>query len=659
VLAEYRRRKLELAELIRTVMRLGEQRRDQARVASARELLARLAEDRFQLAVVGQFSRGKSTLINAILGHSYLPTGGLPMTSVVTTVGYGSRPQATVRRTEDAFPIRAPVDDLERFVAQASAEREELGVAWVDIEVPAEILRLGFCFVDTPGVGSAIAANTATTRRFLPEADAVIFVTSFDAPLGEAEVGFLDEVRRHVERLFLVVNKLDLVSEAEAEEVLAFIRDQAFDLTGGQPRTFAVSARGALEAKVRGDAERLAGSGLPQLERTLVGFLTSEKSRSFLLRMCDRAERLMAHQRLDVELGRRVRSDAGGDAAAWVQRLENRVAELADEQRAVAAELVERIRSAFPAALADRSRAWPRELGSLLHGALEQEWPAAAGPTARERIDQARSRLEQSAQALVEAWLRRQLPAVRSLLVGFAEEHITRMAALKESVERAAAEAFELPFPQPRHEPSSWSSAELPQLAVGRVALTVAPRLPWRLSVMPGSRAEQEGRRLLAEGLAGAAVTAVDGARAAVAEAASRWAEDLGAGMERTILEVATRVRSRLENPVTDRDVRAITDIQQRLASFHANVATWDVAAAAADAETAEPMQARAVAAATAALRRCAAVSSARSYDPSPSSTWRMRNMSWPHGGTAGPSTCVAAAFARPTPGSTLRSPPT
>ncbi len=422
VLSEYRRRKLDLAEVIRMAMDLAEQRHDSERTAGARELLARLAEDRFQLAVVGQFSRGKSTLINAILGRSYLPTGALPMTSVVTTVGYGSRPRATVRRTEAAFPIETSIDDLERFVAQASAEREELGVASVEIQVPAEVLRLGFSFVDTPGVGSAIAANTATARRFLPEADAVIFVTSFDAPLGEPEVEFLNEVRRRIKRLFLVVNKLDLVSAAEAEEVMRFVRDRVLDQIGGESRTFALSARGALEAKLHGDAERLTASGLPQLEQTLVRFLTTEKSRSFLLRMCDRAERLLAHQQLDVELGRLARSDAGH--AARVRRFEDR------------------------------------------------------------------------GQDLIEAWLRRQLPAVRSLLVGIAEEHIARLAALKGSVQPAAAEAFGLPFPQPQQEPTEWSSAALPQLAVGRLPLAIPLQLPWRLFVMPGSRLEQEGYRL-------------------------------------------------------------------------------------------------------------------------------------------------------------------
>ena len=81
-LGEYRRRKLELAELTRGAMNLASELRDERRQASARELLVRLAEDCFQLAVVGQFSRGKSTLMNAILGRAYLPTGALPMTSV-------------------------------------------------------------------------------------------------------------------------------------------------------------------------------------------------------------------------------------------------------------------------------------------------------------------------------------------------------------------------------------------------------------------------------------------------------------------------------------------------------------------------------------------------------------------------------------------------
>lgn len=184
-LKEYQRRRLELGDILRAALDIAHGRRDPEPDKDARQLLARLAEDRFQLAVVGQFSRGKSTLMNAILGADYLPTGALPMTSVITTIRYGSRPRAMVRRRSSGLPVEASLPEVARFVAQSSAERSELQVTSVDIEVPAEVLRLGFTFVDTPGVGSAIEINTATTKRFLPRADAVIFVTGFDTPLRE------------------------------------------------------------------------------------------------------------------------------------------------------------------------------------------------------------------------------------------------------------------------------------------------------------------------------------------------------------------------------------------------------------------------------------------------------------------------------------------
>ena len=88
-LEEYARLKLELAGTIRTLLHLAERRKDELSIAECRRLLARLAEDRFNLAFLGQFSRGKSSLMNALLGSEKLPTGLLPITSVITTVAYG------------------------------------------------------------------------------------------------------------------------------------------------------------------------------------------------------------------------------------------------------------------------------------------------------------------------------------------------------------------------------------------------------------------------------------------------------------------------------------------------------------------------------------------------------------------------------------------
>lgn len=178
------------------------------------------------------------------------------MTSVITTVRFGSRPRAIVHRRTSSLPIEVPLAEVARFVAQTSARRAELQVVSVQVEIPAEILRLGFEFVDTPGVGSAIEINTATTRQFLPEADAVIFVTGFDSPLTDAEAGFLTDAASHAGRLFLVLNKRDLVSGCDAAEAAEFVRRRVRDDLGiGEPRLFGLSALEALEAVVQGEGE--------------------------------------------------------------------------------------------------------------------------------------------------------------------------------------------------------------------------------------------------------------------------------------------------------------------------------------------------------------------------------------------------------------------
>jgi predicted GTPase len=97
-LRTYADRRLELGDMIRAALHLARGSGDEQAENRARDLLARLAAGTFQLAVMGQFSRGKTTLMNALLGSPYLPMGALPMTSVITRVRYGSHPKAIVRR---------------------------------------------------------------------------------------------------------------------------------------------------------------------------------------------------------------------------------------------------------------------------------------------------------------------------------------------------------------------------------------------------------------------------------------------------------------------------------------------------------------------------------------------------------------------------------
>ncbi len=294
-LRDYDRLKLELGVALQTALRVISEQNQPEEHHKCRELVTRLAEDRFVLAVVGQFNRGKSSLMNAILGLDRLPVGIVPLTSVITKVAYGN-PERVIIEFEGSF-LRSEVriDQLAEYVTEAGNPGNQKRITAAEVQLPSEFLRRGLFFVDTPGVGSAIAANTATTEQFLPQADAVIFVTSFDSPLGRDEVEFLQRVRDHVRKIFLVVNKADLVPQEQRGQVLSFVRQQIERETVlHEPRLLAVSALVGLEAKLAGSPEGLAGSGLPALEEELFQFLTTEKATEFLLRLCERALSLLA-----------------------------------------------------------------------------------------------------------------------------------------------------------------------------------------------------------------------------------------------------------------------------------------------------------------------------------------------------------------------------
>ena len=214
-LRDYTAAKQQVAELVRrskqTLHDLGI--RDGEELCQA--LLVKLAEDRFNLVVVGQFKRGKSSLMNAVVGRALLPTGLLPLTSAITALCYGPSERAILRRKGWTLQPEIPLGELEQYVTERGNPGNEKGLIEARVELPLPFLRGGLYFIDTPGIGSARQENTATTYEFLPEADAIVFVTSVEAPLSEAEQGFLQDISRYARKLFVVVNKVDLVADGD------------------------------------------------------------------------------------------------------------------------------------------------------------------------------------------------------------------------------------------------------------------------------------------------------------------------------------------------------------------------------------------------------------------------------------------------------------
>jgi hypothetical protein len=189
--------------------------------ADARALAERVAEGRFFVACVGQFKRGKSTLLNALVGEPVLPTGIIPVTAVPTVLRYGEQPSARIRSANGDWTTIA-LKELAEYVSEERNPENTKAVAGVEVFLPSPLLASGMCFVDTPGLGSVFAGNTAATRDFIPHIDAALVIIGADPPISGEELGIVETVARQVDQLLFVLNKADRASERERAESGAF-----------------------------------------------------------------------------------------------------------------------------------------------------------------------------------------------------------------------------------------------------------------------------------------------------------------------------------------------------------------------------------------------------------------------------------------------------
>jgi GTP-binding protein EngB required for normal cell division len=285
-----------------TVARLSTEAGASHLAAEARALAERVREGLFFVACVGQFKRGKSTLLNAIVSQPVLPVGVVPVTAVVTVVRYGEAPLARVRFAAGGWR-EIGTSDLAEYVTEEHNPENRKGVAGVEVFVPSELLRSGMCLVDTPGVGSVFIGNTEATRAFVPHLDAALVVLGADPPISADELVLIKEIARQCDAVLFVLNKADKLSEMEREEADTFTRRVLRDRASLDAiRLFEVSA-----------VERLADQGPSRAWPGLIDALGSlaRQSGSDLVQAAEKRELVLLadrlHHYLDEQRGALVR----------------------------------------------------------------------------------------------------------------------------------------------------------------------------------------------------------------------------------------------------------------------------------------------------------------------------------------------------------------
>lgn len=292
----------------------------------------KLDSDSFNLVVLGQYKRGKTTFINALLGAEILPTAIVPLTSIITRVSYGEKAGAQVRFI-DGTTMQIPLDNLRKYVTETENPRNFKGVNMVEVNYPSEYLSQGVSLIDTPGIGSVFTHNTDIAYDFIPMADAAIFVLSADPPISREEHQFLTDILKYVRKLFFVQNKIDVVTEDDREQSLAFSKQVIEQETGLRDiHIYPLSAKLALDGLMNGIPAQIDASRLIEFKTELEKFLVEGRQATLLSAVAHIALQYVGEAEMKCELERLALEMPAADAEAKLAKLKDYFAGLRQDR---------------------------------------------------------------------------------------------------------------------------------------------------------------------------------------------------------------------------------------------------------------------------------------------------------------------------------------
>ncbi len=416
-------------------------------------LVDRLIEERFHLAVLGQFKRGKSTLLNALLGDEVLPSAVLPLTAIPTYLLWAEELRVCIkyidgRRDEEKIfsNVREMNAFLREYVTEEGNPRNKKGVACTEVYYPSPLLKRGVVLIDTPGIGSTLRHNTQVTHNILTECDAALFVISADPPVTELELEFLKLVKNKIKQLFFIINKIDYLNEQEKDSVLAFFKGILVeDVNIDNPQILCVSARRGLEAKLSKDTEKWKKSGMHHVSDNLVDFLSKEKAKAHQKAVANRGYDIISDVIMRLNINIKSLEMSLTELDKRIKAFEEKLREIKGE-KSIIADMLEGDKKRTKKYLTDeadklRLRA-ERQIKELICAYIEELFPA---------IDEGKiqGKLDDFIPTFFEKELSEMAQKFNTRVGEVLSKYQDRVDELIEAIRKTAAELFKIPYYAP------------------------------------------------------------------------------------------------------------------------------------------------------------------------------------------------------------------
>jgi hypothetical protein len=277
-----------------------------------------LESTEFTVGIFGLIKRGKSTLLNGLIGREVSSMHVTPETAVPVYVSYGDAPAAVVHFA-DGTVKHVAVEDVHTYTSQKANPNNEQGVTFVEQQVPVGFLRNGTRLIDTPGLDDA-EADEVYTERTLQELDVVdAGVVLFLSPptVGATELGFLEKVvARDLKKTFLVCNMYPqhFHDPETRTAVLDYVGARIVEASkkakrSGEVRVYPVCALEAWNARQTDDIDLWKRSGADRLLRDIENYLADSAGQQVLSAAADRIVKATDMARAEVQVRQQLLSD--------------------------------------------------------------------------------------------------------------------------------------------------------------------------------------------------------------------------------------------------------------------------------------------------------------------------------------------------------------
>lgn len=186
-------------------------------------------QNRFEIVIVGEFSTGKSTFINALLRKEVLPSKVTPTTATVNFIRHledGPGREVAMVHFQDGQTVEVTFDELDEYVTEMSKKIEVSSqVKFVDLFINSPYLKDGVVLVDTPGLQALHPEHERITKEQIKKSNASILLFNLEQPGKQTEFKFLRELSDSIDRIFFVGNRLDGIPEDQIQEVIDILED--------------------------------------------------------------------------------------------------------------------------------------------------------------------------------------------------------------------------------------------------------------------------------------------------------------------------------------------------------------------------------------------------------------------------------------------------